>query len=417
MKFETLRDDQLKLAEAELKTALAPYVRSDVHALLFGTGFKAHMSAVEHLEACLDTSPELVPGNLDLLLRWVVLRFCEQAPNTQSLLRVLDLTRSLLAVVKAQGERLSDQEAALFLPALVDKSGHAMEAAREKFRAILRLVPGVFPASRAAGYYVRGLDSKNTKTRLEMLDALELLMERHGLDVVERGGSKAMAEVAKLADAADAPTRAAALACLTARAAAGEDVAARRPRGPLVREALDDKLAKAAREMAGNGEGAGRPGARRRARRRRGGSGRRRRPEGWQPPRRRWARSSPAASAVLRPFGAAVPSCAATAPTSAASPPVPLHCRGAGPPRRRRLWPAETGAGDCGPRGRGGGEGMKCLCHEVMGAGSGDDAALAAMASDVDALVSDLARASRPFDAAAAAPAPPPRAPRSCSTR
>ena len=261
VKFETLRDDQLKLAEAELKTALAPYVRSDVHALLFGTGFKAHMSAVEHLEACLETSPELVPGNLDLLLRWVVLRFCEQAPNTQSLLRVLDLTRSLLAVVKAQGERLSDQEAALFLPALVDKSGHAMEAAREKFRAVLRLVPGVFPASRAAGYYVRGLDSKNTKTRLEMLDALELLMERHGLDVVERGGSKAMAEVAKLADARDAPTRAAALACLTcAYKVAGEDAWRHVGRvGPLVREALDDKFAKAAREMAGNGEGA--PGA------------------------------------------------------------------------------------------------------------------------------------------------------------
>ena len=129
------------------------------------------------------------------------------AASARADLARLDLARSLLAVVKAQGERLSDQEAALFLPALVDKSGHAMEAAREKFRAVLRLVPGVFPASRAAGYYVRGLDSKNTKTRLEMLDALELLMERHGLDVVERGGSKAMAEVAKLADARDAPTR------------------------------------------------------------------------------------------------------------------------------------------------------------------------------------------------------------------
>jgi hypothetical protein len=42
------------------------------------------------------------------------------------------------------------------------------------------LIPGLFPASRLVGYLVRGLDSKNTKTRLEVLDVLAALMERHG---------------------------------------------------------------------------------------------------------------------------------------------------------------------------------------------------------------------------------------------
>ena len=186
-----------------------------------------------------------------------------------------------------------------------------MEAAREKFRAVLRLVPGVFPASRAAGYYVRGLDSKNTKTRLEMLDALELLMERHGLDVVERGGSKAMAEVAKLADARDAPTRAAALACLTcAYKVAGEDAWRHVGRvGPLVREALDDKFAKAAREMAGNGEGA--PGAWVRAGAPVGGAASRLTAAPGRLAATAATVGSPiakVASAVLRPFGAAVSS-------------------------------------------------------------------------------------------------------------
>ena len=110
-------------------------------------------------------NPELCPGNLDLLLRWVVLRFCEQAPNTQSLLKTLDFTADALATVKDLGVRLSEQEAALFLPALVhDECGHAMEAVREKFRKILRVIPGLFPASLLAAV-VRGLDSKNTKTR------------------------------------------------------------------------------------------------------------------------------------------------------------------------------------------------------------------------------------------------------------
>lgn len=261
VKFEVLRDDQLKLAEDDLKMALAPYVRADVHELLF-KDFKAHIQALEYLtEGALHNTPDVVPGNLDLLLRWVVLRFCEQAPNTQSLLKVLDFTAATLAAVKDQGTRLSEQECALFLPALVDKCGHSMEAVRDKFRKILRTIPGLFPASRLVGYLVRGLDSKNTKTRLEILDALGSLMERHGLDVVERGGVKALAEVAKLADVRDMHMRTAALTCLTtAYKVGGDDVKRHIGRvSHLVESALEEKFAKAAKEMERKKEG--QPGA------------------------------------------------------------------------------------------------------------------------------------------------------------
>ena len=115
VKFEVPRDEQLKLAEEELKAAMMSFVRGDVHAMLF-KDFKAHIQAMEHLETALAESPECVPGNLDLLLRWVVLRFCEQTPNTQSLLRVLDFTAEALGVAKDQGVRLTEQEGALFLP-------------------------------------------------------------------------------------------------------------------------------------------------------------------------------------------------------------------------------------------------------------------------------------------------------------
>ena len=50
---------------------------------------------------------------------------------------------------------------------------------------------------------MRGLDSKNTKTRLEVLDVMGSLMERHGLDVVERArGGWGSGGGAKLADQA-----------------------------------------------------------------------------------------------------------------------------------------------------------------------------------------------------------------------
>ena len=113
VKFEGLRDDEIGKISDDLKAASAPHVRADVHALLFGKDFRAHIQAVEHLEAALSESPDAVEGTLDLTLRWVVLRLCEQAPNTQSLLKVLDFTADALAVVKDRGARLSEQEAAI----------------------------------------------------------------------------------------------------------------------------------------------------------------------------------------------------------------------------------------------------------------------------------------------------------------
>ena len=434
VKFETLRDDQLQIAEGEVKLSMAPYVRSDVHALLF-QDFKAHLVAIEILEKSLQDDRDNVLGNLDLLLRWVVLRFMEQTPNTQSLLKVLDFTQQVLRVVKDNGARLTEQEGALFLPALVDKSGHAMEAVREKFRAVLRLVPGLFPASRLAGYLVRGLGSKNTKTKMEALDALELLVERHGLDVVERGGSKALQEIAKLADARDAPTRAAALTCLTTSyKVAGEGAWKHIGRvGPLVKEALEDKFAKAAKEMAKKNEGT--PGAWSRGGVIVGGGAGNAAAVGAVPlpsalagksvsrsvatPGRLAATATAVgspiaavASALLRPIGKAVSSLARRDRHERAGESWleehPVECNDEDDEImdvrlqgwRRALATVATGTDAVAV------EGMKQLCHEVMGA-VGDDVMLTAMAPDVDTLVKQLALRVAPiFDAAAAAPGP-----------
>ncbi len=443
VKFEVPRDEQLRAAEEELKLALAPYVRADVHAALF-KDFKSHIHAMELLTGAMRENPELCPGNLDLLLRWVVLRFCEQAPNTQSLLKTLDFTADALATVKDLSVRLSEQEAALFLPALVDKCGHAMEAVREKFRKILRVIPGLFPASRLAGYLVRGLDSKNTKTRLEVVDVMETLMERHGLDVVERGGSKALAELAKHADARDAATRTAAINCLVfAYKVGGEDVWRHIGRvGGLVKDALEDKFLKASREMDRKNEG--RPGAWLKNGSLVGAASDRATSQtvGAVPvpaalagasvsrsiaaPGRLAATASAvgspiaaAAAAVLRPIGAAVSSMIpgrrtpprtrepAVAPESASALEEPDDERvGASLDARldagwRRSLVAAASVSDAAAV-----EGMKSLCHDAMAA-AGDEAALRAMAADADYLVGILARRVAPiFDAMVAAPGP-----------
>ena len=431
VKFEVPRDEQLKLAEEELKAAMMSFVRGDVHAMLF-KDFKAHIQAMEHLETALAESPECVPGNLDLLLRWVVLRFCEQTPNTQSLLRVLDFTAEALGVAKDQGVRLTEQEGALFLPALVDKCGHSMEAVREKFRKILRLIPGVYPASRLCGHLVRGLDSKNSKTRLEVLEILENLMERHGLDVVERGGNKALAEIVKLVEARDAAMRAAASSCLVfAYKVGGEDAWKYIGRvGGQMRDALEDKFAKAEKEMDRKNEG--RPGAWLKDGRLVGrGTGIAHAAVGAVPvpaalvgastsrsiaaPGRLAATASAvgspiaaAAAAVLRPFGAAVSSIIPGRRNAAKETDTsePLEAAAAVPEEDRLVgWTRALGAvasvSDAEAV-----EGMKAMCHEIMGV-AGDAATLAAMAPDVDRLVGLLAKRISPiFVAAAVAPGP-----------
>ena len=69
-----------------------------------------------------DADLEAAIDNLDLMIRWLVLRMVEA--NTASLLKSLELLGKLLGALQGVGYRLSDTEASLLLPTLIDKSGH-----------------------------------------------------------------------------------------------------------------------------------------------------------------------------------------------------------------------------------------------------------------------------------------------------
>lgn len=61
-------------------------------------------------------------AGLDLILRWVVLRMADG--NMQSLVRVLELARALLCALRDAGGHLTELDALVFLPAIVEKAGH-----------------------------------------------------------------------------------------------------------------------------------------------------------------------------------------------------------------------------------------------------------------------------------------------------
>ena len=63
-------------------------------ALLFSKDFRQHVEAADMLLGQLSDIPDAALSNLDLLLRWAVLRMCDG--NTQCLLKVLEMCKALL---------------------------------------------------------------------------------------------------------------------------------------------------------------------------------------------------------------------------------------------------------------------------------------------------------------------------------
>ena len=257
-KFETLREEDLALVTSELNSACHSHFRSDVHKMMFTNDIKAQLWALDALDEAIKSGEAEFLNNFDLLLRWLVLRISEASVNTQVLNRVLDVFLGAMHAASDLDYKLVEQEAAILLPALVEKSGHNIESVREKFRSISRAIPTVYLASKFVGYLTTGLvETKSSRTRAECLDEIARLIERHGLLVCLRE-DKTLLEVFKLVETRDMSLRNCALNCLaSAYKVAGESVWKRigRVSNEQVKDVVSDKFIRVTREMSMNSEG------------------------------------------------------------------------------------------------------------------------------------------------------------------
>ena len=209
----------------ELAAMAAPYFREELRARMFTDDFKKHIEAAEMLEAAISEQLEEVISVLDILFRWAVLRFCELAPNTSSLLRVLDWLAALFEALRVAGYRLREEEAVLLLPIVLEKSGHNLPAVRERFRKLMRAACGLYPVSKFVAFLGAGLGSKNTRSRVECLEELAAIIDRHGVEVAERAGAKVLPGIVPFVTERDATLRKSALEVLSAAyRAAGDGV-------------------------------------------------------------------------------------------------------------------------------------------------------------------------------------------------
>ncbi|XP_072953995.1 protein MOR1-like isoform X1 [Typha angustifolia] len=252
LKFEEPRPEHIQ----DLEYDFMRHFREDVSRRLLSTDFKKQVDGLEMLQKALPSSGKEVIELLDILFRWFVLRLCES--NTTCLLKVLEFLPELFDVLKDQSYILNEAEAAVFLPCLIEKSGHNIEKLREKMRELMKQIVNIYSASKLLPYILEGLRSKNNRTRIECVDVVGYLIDQYGPEI--SGQLKSLQLVAALTSERDGEIRKAALTTLaTAYKNLGEDIW--KYIGKLSdaqRSMLDDRFKWKAREMEKRGEG--RPG-------------------------------------------------------------------------------------------------------------------------------------------------------------
>ncbi|CAN7938636.1 unnamed protein product, partial [Ixodes hexagonus] len=169
------------------------------------------------LDVCLqflssDGGVEATRANLDLVLKWLSLRFFDTNPSV--LLRALEYLQALFGALASVNYRMHDLEAASFLPYLILKAGDSKDTVRKGVHDILRRICKVFPAGKMFSFLMQGLASKNARQRAECLEELSYLIEVFGMSVCDPSPAVALKEVAKHISDRDNAVRNAALNCV-----------------------------------------------------------------------------------------------------------------------------------------------------------------------------------------------------------
>ncbi|XP_014276098.1 protein mini spindles [Halyomorpha halys] len=179
---------------------------------MFHNDFRYHIRAIDALNEHLPFNKEALISNLDLILRWMSLRFFDTNPSV--LLKVLEYLNSVFSVLREEEYIMMDSEASSFIPYLMHKVGNPKDTIRNSVRAILKQISIVYPVNKQFFYVMEGLKSKNARQRSECLEQLGWLIENYGISVCNPSPAGALKEIAKLIADRDVSVRNAALNCV-----------------------------------------------------------------------------------------------------------------------------------------------------------------------------------------------------------
>ncbi|OAD02874.1 hypothetical protein MUCCIDRAFT_142534 [Mucor lusitanicus CBS 277.49] len=194
--FDTPRSDVIDGLRAQFDANMSP----ELTALLFSTSQYAErdrLNGLAILNECLG-SPQVCASkynvdyadmkkryvaNLDLILKYLTIRFFDT--NTSMLIKCLDITQNLVAVLDEEGVNLTEYEAVSFLPFLINKVGDPKEVMRARVRAILNSLCRIYPPSKMFNWLLESVaSSKNAKARAECLEEVGGLIQQKGVEIM-----------------------------------------------------------------------------------------------------------------------------------------------------------------------------------------------------------------------------------------
>uniref|UniRef100_T1JI26 TOG domain-containing protein n=1 Tax=Strigamia maritima TaxID=126957 RepID=T1JI26_STRMM len=207
--FTAPRDEFYDQLKDQMTTA---GVNRNLLANMFHNDFKFHIRAIETLIECAECDPDATIANLDLILKWITLRFFDTNPSV--LLKGLEYLQNLFILLAQQDYHLVENEANAFIPYLVMKVGDPKDTVRQSVRNIMKQICKLYPSSKVFSLVMEGLKSKNARQRTECLDELGNLIESYGINVCQPSVSAALKEVTRHISDRDNGVRNAALNCV-----------------------------------------------------------------------------------------------------------------------------------------------------------------------------------------------------------
>ncbi|XP_065333081.1 protein mini spindles isoform X1 [Cloeon dipterum] len=207
--FTLPRDEFVDQLKEQMATAA---VNKSLTDKMFHADFKFHLKAIESLSDFLSVNPQATVSNLDLILKWLTLRFFDTNPSV--LLKGLEYLLTVFAMLAEDGYNMPEIEAASFIPYLILKSGDPKDSVRNSVKNIMQQITLIYPCSRLFSYVMEGLKSKNSRQRTECLEELGLLIDNYGISVSQPTPAAALKEIAKQISDRDNSVRTAALNCI-----------------------------------------------------------------------------------------------------------------------------------------------------------------------------------------------------------
>lgn len=188
--FTTPRDEYIEQLKTQMSSCVAKWLQDE----MFHSEFQHHNKALAVMVDHLESEKEGVIGCLDLILKWLTLRFFDT--NTSVLMKALEYLKLLFTLLSDEEYHLTENEASSFIPYLILKVGESKDVIRKDVRAILNRMCLVYPASKMFPFIMEGTKSKNSKQRAECLEELGCLVESYGMNVCQPTPGKALKEIA-----------------------------------------------------------------------------------------------------------------------------------------------------------------------------------------------------------------------------